>query len=581
MAEVFTFFGREIFDPGVYSKILTVGGAIPSPSGANALCIIAEGSNGPEFGTLVELGGGSTAVTNAKLVFGDQGPIIEAVFRAVNASPSLSSAQDIRAFNPRPLVQATGVIYKTPPSTGATINVGSKIYGPLGNGVQIALASQVATVTLPWAEVPIVRTIDNPIMDIIMASGFVTIDDDKISVGLTSNLTDFNFVEYPKLSELITAIEAQEPTATVTKDANTSDNTSTIGLFDHIVGETDIATLYTIKADLKELIDFLVSVPDIEAVKQSTATTMVDDFSLTLSSGDIGTDPDAVQWGKVYDELALQSIAVTCPINDGLTSPYDETLTKAIMSLDEQHAIAMNQPEQRGKKRQSFISAHGGYGWSGQYVAPPADADAIVALSNLHGSEYSQFFGDGLVVLNQAGIEYAEVPCYFAAAVGSLFVGGLASRVLTSQQVTAIKATNTYDDGDRKKLHVASVIIPVTDQGTFIRQMYTTWKTDNQPMKTIPSRIRCALLSDNDVARKLEAWMRVKQGEGISPFNSEGITKIKRTLQSHQNKSVNWVDTYGAVTFATAGIKFEYEIVDLVVPVIPEYGFGITNVLNT
>lgn len=577
MAEIFTFYGREIFDPGVYSKILTIGGAIPTPSGANALCIIAEASNGPVFGTLVA---GAT-VNDFKLIFGDQGPAIEAAFQAYNPSPTLSAAQDVRIINPRALVQATETIYKTAPATDPSIDVGSRIYGPLGNGVTISLASQVATVDLPWSDDPIIRDIDNPIMDIIMASGFVEIDDDKISVGLTGDLTEFEFVKYPKLIELINAIETQEPDATITKDVTTSDNQSTIGLFDHIVGETDIATLYTIKADLKELFDFLVSVPDIDATKLSTATTMVDDFSLAFAGGDIGTDPDAIQWGLVYDELKQLSIAVTCPINDGLTGPYDETLTKAIMSLDSQHAIAMNQPDQRGKKRQSFISAHGGYGWSGQYIAPPADADAIVTLGNLHSSEYSQFFGDGTVSLNQAGIEYAQVPCYFAVKAGSLFVGGLASRVLSSQRVTAIKPTNIYNSADRKKLHIASVIITATDQGaTYIRQMYSTWKQDAQPMKTVPSRIRCAMLSDNNVARQLEAWMRVKQGEGLAPFNSEGITRIKRTLQAQQNKSVNWVSTFGAVTFSSSGIKFEYEIKDLVVPIIPEYGFGTTNVLN-
>jgi len=577
MAEIFTFYGREIYTPGVYSKILTVGGALPSPSGVNALCIIAEASNGPVFGEMVA----GASVNDFKLIFGDQGPAIEAAFQAFNPSPTLSAAQDVRIINPRALVQATEKIYNTSAKLVESIDVASRVYGPLGNGVTISLATGVATVNLPWSTDPIVRDIDNPIMDIIMPSGFVTIDNDKISVGLTGALTDFEFVKYPRLIELIAAIETQEPTATVTKDVTTSDNQSTIGLFDHIETETSIASLTTIKADLKQLVDFLIAVPDIEATKLSTATVMVDDFALTLSGGDIGTDPDAVQWGKVYDELEQVSIAVTCPINDGLTGPYDETLTKAIMNLDEQHAIKMNQPDQRGKKRQSFMSAHGGYGWSGQYVAPPADADAIVTLSNLHGSEYSQFFGDGTVSIDQSGIERAQVPCYFTVKAASMFLGGLASRVLTSQQVTAIRATNTYSEADIKKLHVASVIFAVTDGSTYIRQMYSTWKQDAQPMKTVPSRIRCALLSDNDVARKLEAWMEVKQGEGIAPYDAEGRTQIKRTLQAQQNKSVNWVSTFGAVTFASSGIKFEYTIEDLVVPVIPEYGFGTTKVLNT
>ena len=577
MAKVFSFYGRDIFDPGVYSKILTVGAAAPTPSGTNALCIIAEASNGPVFGELVAV----ASVSDAKLIFGDQGPAIEAVFGALNSSPSLSSAQDVRVFNPRDLDQAIETI-KTIAAGADAIDVGSRIYGPLGNGVKITLASQLATVEYPWSDDNLTKTIDNPIMDIIMASGFVTIDGTKISVGLTGALTDFEFVKYPKLIELINAIETQEPDATITKDVNTSDNTSTIGLFDHVVGEADIATLYTLKADLKQFYDFLnEEAADIEATLLATATVMVEDFSLNLAGGDIGTDPDATQWGKVYDELKGFTLAVTCPIGDGLSSPYDETLTKAIMSLDEQHAIAMNQPDQRGKKRQSFISAHGGYGWSGQFVAHPTDADAIVTIANLHNSEYSQFFGVGLDALNQAGIEYSQLPSYFAVQAASMFVGGLASRVITSQPVTAIKATTAYKDSDRKKLHQASVIIPVSDVGTYIRQFYTTWKTTDEPMKTVPSRIRCALLSDNDVARKLESWMAGYQGSGNSPYNAEGRTFIKRVLESHQNKSINWVTSFGAVTFSSSGIEFEYTIEELVVPSIPEYGFGTTEVLNT
>ena len=578
MAEVFQFYGKEIFDPGVYSKILTVGAAAPNPSGVNALCIIAEAANGPVFGETVSIAN----VTDAQIIFGDQGPAIEAAFRAFNPSPSLSPAQDVRIFNPRALVAATGVIETTGGGPDA-ISLSSRIYGPLGNSVNVTLASTLCSVTFPWSADVITQTINNPILDIIMPSGFITITATTISVGLTGALIDFLFTDYPKLIDLISAITAQVSTATITKDANTSDNLSTIDLFDHIVGETSIVALHTVKADLKQLYDFLnEGVPDIIATKEATATVMVADFVLPLAGGTSGIDPDATQWGKVYDELATQTIAVTVPINDGMTGPYDSTLSAAVMSLDEQHSIAMNQPNQRGKRRQSFISAHGGYGWSGQYVNPSTDADAIVTLSNTHNSEYSQFFGDGLYVLNQQGIEAkGQVPCYFAVAAASMFLGGLASIVITSQPLTAIKATKTYSDADRKKLHVASVIFAYSDNGTFIRQFYSTWKQDAQPMKTVPSRIRCSLLSDNDVARGLEGWMKGKQALGIAPYNAEGRTFIKRQLEAQQNRTINWVTSWGAVTFTSSGIKFDYTIDDLVVPVIPEYGFGTTKVLNT
>ena len=577
MAKTFQFFGKEIIDPGVYSKILTVGGAKPTPDGANALVIIAEAISGPEFGILVT----GVNLADFQSVLGDEGPAIEAVFKAQNASPQLSRAQDIRVFNPRALVQATGTIETTGGGDDA-IGLGSRIYGPPGNSVNVVLASTLCTVSFPWSDEDLEQTIDNPVMDIIMASGFVTITKTTIAVGLTGALTVFTFTDYPKLIDLITAIEAAEPTATITKDVNTSDNESTTFLFDLLVGENAITTLTTLQGDLKQLFDFLdTGVPDLEATLESTYSVMVADFDITLTGGTSGADPDATQWGKVYDELETETIAITCPINDGIATPYDETLTKAVMALDEQHSIDMNQPDKRGKKRQAFISSHGGYGWNGQLVAKATDADAVATLGNLHNSQYSLFFGDGLNALTQKGVEYAQVACYFAVQCASLFVGALASRVLTSQIVTAIKASTTYDFADRKTLHKASVIFPVTDGGvTKIRQLFSTWKSDDQPMKTVPSRIRCVNLSSNDVDRKLEDWMAGFQASGLQPFNAEGRTFIKRVLESHQNKSINWVESFGAITFASSGIKFEYTIADHVVPTIPEIGFGIVESLN-
>ncbi|UCE64958.1 MAG: hypothetical protein JSU85_08715 [Candidatus Zixiibacteriota bacterium] len=578
MAELFNFYGREVIDPGVYSKILIVGQAEPIPSGVNALMIIAEAINGPAFGESVAIGN----LSGAKLIFGEQGPAIEAVFRALNSSPELSSAQDIRVFNPRALVAATGIIETTAGGDDA-IDIKSRIYGPIGNGIVISLASGLAKVSFPWSDDDFERTIDNPVFNIIMPSGYITIGADQISVGPTGALIDFKFLDYPKLIDLINAIETAIPTVDIVKDATTSDNQSTIDYFDHIIGETDISSGLDVKADLWQLVDFLnLGVYDIEVEKLDTATTMVQDFTLTLSGGTSGTDPDAVQWGKVYEELIDQKVAVTCPIADGLAAPYDETLTKAVMSLDAQHAIAMNQPNIRGKMRQSFISIHGGYGWSGKYLTEPTNADAITTIANLHNSEYVLFFGSGLNALNQAGIEYAQLPCYFAVQAASMFLGGLASRVLTNQRATAIKASKKYNYEDTKKLHLSNVIIPVTDEAgaTRIRLMRTTWKTTNEPMKTIPSQVRCAMLTDNDVARKLEAEMIVYQGLGFAPQNAIMRTFIRRVLETHQKTSINWLESFGEISFTSSGVKFEYNIKDQLVPQIAEYGFGEGEFLN-
>ncbi|MCP4755214.1 MAG: hypothetical protein GY866_30465, partial [Proteobacteria bacterium] len=406
-------------------------------------------------------------------------------------------------------------------------------------------------------------------------------DANKIEVAEDATPTEFKFLDYPKLIDLLNALEAKYPTATITKDVTVSDNLSTVKLFDHVSSQTIVAE-YTVKADLKQLFDWLdKTLPDAEATLESTATTMVEDFDLTLSGGTSGTDPDATQWGLVYAALAEQKLAVTVPICDGLPAPYDSTLTAAIAALDETHAVNMSAAEKRGKKRQSFVSAHGGYGWSGGYVAPPT-ADECATLNKQHNSEYSQFFGFGVNAFNYAGVEYEQLPCYFAVQAASMFLGGLASRVLTSQYVSAVKATNDFNEADRRKLHEASVIFPTTDnKGTYVNRFYTTWKSTPEPMKTVPSRIRCAMLSDNDIARKLESWMTEYQGKGISPQKAEGVRFIQRILETHKQGSVNWVSEFGDIDFSFSGIKFDYTVHELQVPVVPEFGFGTVEVLNT
>lgn len=587
MAKVFTFFGVKVYKPGVYSKILTVGTAAPTPDGTNALVIIAEAINGPAFG--IPVTGGN--LNDYRLILGDQGPAIEATFGAFNASPSLTLAQDIRVLNPRALVQATETIYVTGPATTPSIDIASEIYGPVGNNVRVVLetlTSTICSVYFPWEADPIQQVIDYPIFDITLAAGGMTIDADKISVGPTGNLVDFTFLEYDTVLGLLTAIENQV-SATVVKDTNISDNLSTIGLFDQIAIEADISTITTVQADLNQLFTFLdEGIPLIKATKLSTATVMVDDFDLTLSGGTSGTDPDVVQWGKVYDELENQNIAVTCPIADGLPTPYDDTLTAAVMNLDEQHAVKMSGVAFKGKKRQSFISIHGGYGWSGQSLAFPADADAIVTAKKPHNSEWSLFFGSGLNALNAAGKEYAQLASYFAVRAASMYLGGLASRVLTGQAVTAIKASNPYggsksyfNEADGLKLHQASVIIAETnDEGTRIRQLYSTWTQTDDARLQVPSRTRCSALSDNDVARKLETRVRTFQASGFKPANSVMIDYIKSVLDTHINKTINWLTGYGTVTYSQTGIEFQYKVEEQNVPEIAEIGFGITEFTN-
>lgn len=576
------FYGREVFEPGIYSKVFTVDQSIPTPSGTNTLVLFGEAPNGIEFGKAVQA---SKTMSENKALFGDKNPLIQAIFAAQNPSGEVEAAQHILVYNIRALVQATGMIQ----SSGAVnaILAKSRIYGINGNSVKItqATVTGVVTVTVESSWMPTQsKVIDNPIFDIsnVTVLSTLTTTSTKLTVFDGTTAHDFTYANYPTLGLMLAAIKNLVPTAIVTKDVTTSDNVSTLNLFD-IVTAIDITTSKTVKGDLKELYDFLdLEVSDIEVTRQATATVMPSDFVLQFTSGAAGTDPTATEWTNLLAELDDAEIGALVPILDGLAAPYDSTLTKAVNALVYTHGINQAAVEKRGKKVQTYLPHYGGAGYAGVTVAS-ADVDTTVTDSGSYNSEYAEFIGFGLDDRDLDGIEHSFIPSYYAAKKASMAMGGPASRVLTGLGINCVKATNDFKESDRLKLHKASIIFPVTDKSgrTFTHMSYTTWKSDNDPNLTIPSRVRCALLSDNDVARKLESKKLEWAKSGVSPFISTIQTFIKKVLDSHQQSSINWITEYGVITVTITGTQFNYEIDGIKVPVIPEYGFGKTTFVSS
>ncbi len=576
------FYQREVFEPGIYSKVFTIDESVPTPAGANTLVIMGEAPNGIEFGKAVQA---SQSMADNKALFGDKNPIIQAIFSAQNPSGEVEAAQHILVYNVRALVQASGMIQS--PGPVDAINCKSRIYGVNGNSVKITqeTVSTVVTVTVEssWMS-PQSKVIDNPVFDITCVTALSTITITATSVAVFDGTTShtFNYSEYPTLGLMLQAIRDAVPVAVVTKDVTTSDNTSTLNLFDP-VATADITTLVTVKGDLKELYDFLdLEVSDIEVTREATAAGMPADFELQFTSGAVGSDPTATEWTNLLAEIEDEQIGALSPILDGLSAPYDSTLTKAVNALIATHAVNQAAAEKRGKKLQVYLPHYGGAGYSGVTVAGPSDVDTTVTDSLAYNSEYSQFIGYGLDDRDLAGYEHSFIPSYYAVKLASMAMGGPASRVLTGIGINCVKATNDFKESDRLKLHRKSIIFPVTDEkGTYTHMSYTTWKSDNDPMLTIPSRVRCAMLSDNDLARKFEAKKLEWAKSGVSPYISMIKMYAKRVLDSHMQSSINWITEYGTVNVTITGTQFNYEVDGIKVPAIPEYGFGKTTFLST
>lgn len=576
------FFGRETFDPGIYTKIFTVDQSVPTPAGDNTLVILGEAPNGVEFGKAVQA---SSVLADNKALFGDKNPIVQAISHAQSASLEVESAQHILAYNVRALVQATGMIESSGPADAILCK--SKIYGINGNSVKI---TQVTTASLPNVKVESSwmpdqdKDIDNPLFDITNVTALSTFTTTPVHVdvfdGTTNNL--FTFAAYPTLGPMLQAIRDAIPTSVVTKDVTTSDNTSTLNLFD-IVAAVDITTVQTIKGDLKELFDFLdLEVSDIEVTREATATIMPDDFVLQFTSGAAGPDPTATDWTNLLAALTKEELGAMVPILDGLAAPYDSTLNEAVNALVGAHTINQAAVEKRGKKFQSYLPHYGGAGYSGVIVAG-ADVDTTVTDSGSYNHQLIEFIGFGLDDRDTEGIEHSFIPSYYAVKKASMAMGGPASRVLTGLGINCVKATNDFDESDRKKLHKASVVFPKTDKNnrTFVHMSYTAWKSDDDPNLTIPSRVRCTILSDNDLARKLESKKLEWAKSGVSPYISMIQTFIKRVLTSHTQSAINWLVSFGAINVTITGTQFDYAVDDLVVPAIPESGYGQTTFVSS
>jgi len=575
MGKVYNWFGREVFDSKVYVKVFTIDQSVPTPSGNSTLVILGEAPNGLKFGQAIQA---ANSLADNKAMFGDSNPIIQAIAHAQSPSGEFEAAQQILIYNVRALVQATGMIQ----SSGAVnaINCKSRIYGPNGNSAKITqvTATGVVTVTVEasWMST-ISKVIDNPLFTILgPATSTFTTTTTKVTYFDGTTSRDYTYADYPTLGLMLTAIANEATGTTVTKDVTTSDNTKTLNLFD-IVSAIDTATVKTIKGDLKQLYDFLdLEVPDIEVTRESTATDMPSDFVLQFASGASGADPTATDWTNLLaePEIADGEFGAMVGVCDGLASPYDSTLTKAVNALMQSHATNQAAAEKTGKKLQVFLPNYGGSGYSGVKVAQ-ATVDATVTDSASYNSEFTMFVGFGLDDRDIDGVEHSFIPSYLAVKYASMAMGGPASRVLTLAQLNCVKATNNFKESDRKKLHVASVVFPVTDEkGTYINKSYTSWKSDNDPMLTVPSRVRCGFLSSNDLAKKFEAEKKRWAKDGVSPYISLIIDFAKRVLDSHKESSVNWLTEYGEVTATITGTQFNYEVKDKKVPEVPEIGFG-------
>ena len=576
------FFGREVFTPGIYSKIFTVDQSVPTPSGNSTLVILGEAPNGIEFGKPIQV---SQTMSDNRTFFGDKNPIIQAIFSAQNPSGEVEAAQHILVYNVRELVQATGTIISVGPTDAILCK--SRIYGVNGNSVKITqvTASGLPTVTVESSWMPTQsKDINNPLFDITDVTALSTFTTTPVHVDVDVGGTNylFPFSTYPTLGPMLQAIRDAIPTAVVTQDVTTSDNTPTLNLFD-IVAAVDITTVKTIKGDLKQLFDFLdLEVADIEATRLATATVMPADFVLQFTSGAAGSDPTATEWTDLLDALEDAEMGAMVPILDGLAAPYDATLNKAVNALVATHTINQAAVEKRGKKVQSYLPHYGGAGYAGTIVAG-ADVDTTVTDSGAYNSQYLEFVGYGLDDRDLDGIEHSFIPSYYAVKKASMAMGGPAARVLTGLGINAVKSTNDFDESDRPKLHKASIVFPVTDKSgkTFTHMSYTTWKSDDDPGLTIPSRVRCALLSDNDVARQLEAKKLEWAASGVPPFISKIQTFIKRVLDSHKQIAINWITEYGTIKVTITGTQFDYDIDGLKVPAIPEYGFEKTTFISS
>ena len=176
------------------------------------------------------------------------------------------------------------------------------------------------------------------------------------------------------------------------------------------------------------------------------------------------------------------------------------------------------------------------------------------------------------------GLEYEHLPSYFAVRILSMAMGSPASVVLGGTSINCVKATQKFDEEDRKKLVKSGAMFPVTDEtGTSLHSRYTSWKSDNKLTEVIPSIVRCVMLSDNDLARKWDIKLDEIKRSGFSPQVSALKSFVASVMDSHINPSTNWITEYGEIEVTVSGASpATYKVNDIIPQSIPETVLGET-----
>jgi hypothetical protein len=460
MASSFFFGGRLYSTPSVMSLVNDAAMAPTSLTVGNILCLVGA-STGGQPQTPLRFGSPSEAL--ATLV---SGPLCDAAVAAFSASPQTNAPSTVMCVRVGAATQASLTLVDG--SAVPVIDLTTKAYGLIANQTNIKIAAGSSTgklVTVSYGtsyatQDNITRTAFTIQYTGAQTTASMTITNSTMLL-FAPNLTavgNFTFASYPTVQQLVNIINSV-PGFAATALVGSANTITDSGL--DSVSAVDVKTsLYSAKADLQAIIDYLNSAADpyVSAVRHTNAGTVPANIGPVYLTGGTSPAPVTGDWTTAFSLLQGQDLQWLCPLVGDAS----------IHAAADAHCQFMSTVGRR--ERRAVVGPALGVSLS-----------AVQALPFAINSDRTTLCWPGHYAFNSAGVLTLFDPFMTAAKVAAGFAGLNPGDAMTNKLiVTTGLETTTRDPTDTDPLIQSGVcVIMQTPTGYRVARSISTWLTNN------------------------------------------------------------------------------------------------------
>jgi hypothetical protein len=460
MASSFFFAGRLYVTPTTMSLVNDTAMQPTSLTVGNVLCLIGASAGGQPLTPLLF---GNPADALAQLV---SGPLCDAAIRSFAPSPQTQAPSTVMCIRVGAATQSTLTLLDG--ASTATIALTSTQYGLPANQIKVKIVSGTSSGKAVTVQVGqnfasqdnLGRSAFTIQYSGAQATASMTITESTVTL-FAPNATPvgtFALASFPLVQNLVDAINA---TAGFTATAVIgSENTAALSGLDHVTAVDVKTSLYTAKADLQAIVDWLNSAaePYVTAVRLSTALTVPANIPFTYLVGGTSPAPITGDWTSALTVLQTQDVQWVVPLVG------DPSIHAAV----DAHVQFMSSVGR--KERRALVGPASGTTLSAVQLLP-------VAIN----SDRTSLCWPGYYDYNQAGILTLYDPFFTAAKIAAGFAGSDPGTPMTNKALTVrgleVKIRNPVDTDALIQAGVTCVAQERT--GFKVMRSISTWLISN------------------------------------------------------------------------------------------------------